>query len=167
MAYQKLQAGKAWSVYPSDNTNIPDIGVGGATGTTTTGSATQLIDASRTGEDPDNMVTLSFLLAGIKPGMIIVNTTDGTQTTVKSVVDGTTLNVENNIFTNTGKSYAIYGGAQEGAVLYIGGAGNIRVTTAGGDDVIFVGIQAGTFFPVQVVKVFNTSTTATSIMALW
>ena len=109
MAYQKLQAGKAWSVYPSDNTNIPDIGVGGASGTTTSGSATQLIDASRTGDDPDNMVTLSFLLAGIKPGMIIVNTTDGTQTTVKSVVNGTTLNVSNNIFTNTAKAYAIYG----------------------------------------------------------
>lgn len=168
MAYQKLQAGKAWSVYPSDNTDIPEVGVGGASGTTTSGSATQLIDASRTGDDPDNMVTLSFLLAGIKPGMIIVNTTDGTQTTVKSVVNGTTLNVRDNIFTSTSKTYAIYGGNQEGAVLYIGTAGNIRVTTVAGDDVTFVGINTGAFFPVQVVKVWATGgTTASNIIALW
>jgi len=29
MAYQKLQAGKAWSVNRSDNTNIPNISVEG------------------------------------------------------------------------------------------------------------------------------------------
>ena len=99
--------------------------------------------------------------------MIIVNTTDSTQTTVLKVVNDTTLLVKDNIFSASGKSYVIYGGVQEGAVLYIGGAGNIRVTTVGGDDVTFVGLQSGTFFPVQVVKVFSTSTTATNIMALW
>ena len=167
MAYQKLQAGRAWSVNPSDNTDIPNIGVNSPTGTTTTGSATQLIDANRVGTDPNNMATLDFLLAGIKPGMIIVNTTDSTQTTVVKVVNGTTLLVKDNVFTNTAKAYAIYGGTQEGAVLYIGASGNIRVTTIGGDDVTFVGLQTGTFFPVQVVKVWNTSTTAANIMALW
>lgn len=168
MAYQKLQAGKAWSVYPSDNTDIPDVGVGGATGTTTTGSATQLIDASRTGSDPDNMVTLGFIKAGIKAGMIAVNTTDGTQTTISRVVDETTLIVDQNIFASTAKAYAIYGGTQNGAVLYIGTAGNIRITTVAGDDVTFVGISAGSFFPVQVIKVWATGgTTASNIIALW
>tara|TARA_B100001093_G_scaffold383117_1_gene368695 strand:- start:89 stop:592 length:504 start_codon:yes stop_codon:yes gene_type:complete len=167
MAYQKLQAGKAWSVYPSDNTVIPNIGKGGPTGSTTTGSTTQLIDANRTGDNPDNMATLKFTLAGIKPGMVIVNTTDGTQTTVLSVVDDTTLNVANNIFSVSGKAYAIYGGTQEGAVLYIGGAGNLKVTTVAGDDVTFNGLQEGTFFPVNVIKVFSTGTSATNIIALW
>tara|TARA_B100000902_G_scaffold108276_2_gene109963 strand:- start:4471 stop:4974 length:504 start_codon:yes stop_codon:yes gene_type:complete len=167
MAYQKLQAGRAWSVNPSDNTDIPNTGLNSPTGTTTTGSATQLIDANRVGTDPSNMATLSFLLAGIKPGMIIVNTTDSTQTTVLSVVNATTLLVKDNVFAVTSKNYAIYGGAQDGAVLYVGASGNIRVTTAGGDDVTFVGVQTGTFFPVQVVKVWSTSTTATDIMALW
>jgi hypothetical protein len=167
MAYQKLQAGRAWSVNPSDNTDIPNIGVNSPTGTTTTGSATQLIDANRVGTNPSNMATLGFLLAGIKPGMIIVNTTDSTQTTVLNVVNDTTLLVKDNIFAASGKSYVIYGGTQEGAVLYIGASGNIRVTTIGGDDVTFVGLQTGTFFPVQVVKVWNTSTTAANIMALW
>tara|TARA_R100000781_G_scaffold7437_2_gene7187 strand:- start:263 stop:766 length:504 start_codon:yes stop_codon:yes gene_type:complete len=167
MAYQKLQAGKAYALYPSDNTVIPNTGLGGATGQTTTGSATQLIDAARVGTDPDDMVTLSFLEAGIKPGMIAVNTTDGTQTTINRVVDGTTLGVDQNIFAVTGKDYAIYGGTQEGAVLYIGTAGNIRVTTVAGDDVTFQGINTGTFFPVNVLKVWSTSTTASNIIALW
>jgi len=160
MAYQKLQAGKAWSVNPSDNTDIPNTGLDGVTGTTSTGSATELIDAARTGSDVGNLATLNFKQAGIQMGMIIVNITDSTQTTVKQVINGTTLLV-------TGKSYAIYGGNQEGAVLYIGTAGNIKVTTVAGDDVTFSGVLGGSFFPVNVVKVFSTGTTATNIIALW
>ncbi len=52
-------------------------------------------------------------------------------------------------------------------VLYIGGAGNVRVQTAGGDDVVFNNVLAGTFIPVQVTRVFATNTTATNILALW
>jgi|TARA_R110000823_G_scaffold261202_1_gene381915 hypothetical protein len=167
MAYQKLQAGKAWSVNPSDNTDIPNTGLDGVTGTTTTGSATQLIDAARTGTDVGNLATLNFLEAGIQMGMIIVNITDSTQTTVKQVVNGTTLTVDQNIFAVTGKSYAIYGGNQEGAVLYVGTAGNLRVTTVAGDDVIFMGINTGAFFPVHVRKVWATNNTASNIIALW
>ena len=100
-------------------------------------------------------------------GMIIVNITDSTQTTVKQVVNGTTLTVDQNIFAVTGKSYAIYGGNQEGAVLYVGTAGNLRVTTVAGDDVIFMGINTGAFFPVHVRKVWATNNTASNIIALW
>ena len=167
MAYQKLQAGKAWSVNTSDNTNIPNISLEGPSGTTTSGSATQLIDAGRTGIDPAVPATLDFRQAGIVPGMIAVNTTDGTQTVINSVVNATTLGVDNNIFTTTAKGYAIYGGSQDGSVLYIGGAGNIKVTTVAGDIVTFNGVLAGSFFPVNVLKVFSTGTTATNIIALW
>lgn len=167
MAYQKLQAGKAWAVNNSDNTDIPNTGLDGVTGTTTTGSATQLIDAGRTGSDIGNLATLSFLKAGIQMGMIIVNTTDGTQTTVKQVVNGTTILVAQNIFATTGKAYAIYGGTQDGAVLYIGTTGTLKVTTVAGDDVTFTGVLSGSFFPVQVRKVWSTGTTASNIIALW
>lgn len=54
-----------------------------------------------------------------------------------------------------------------GPVLYIGGAGNVRVLTEGGDDVIFYGVAAGQFLPVHVVRVFATGTSATNIVALW
>jgi len=167
MAYQKLQAGKAWAVNKSDNTDIPNTGLNGVTGTTTAGSATQLIDAGRTGTDIGNLATLNFLKAGIQIGMIIVNTTDGTQTTVKQVVNGTTILVAQNIFATTAKAYAIYGGTQDGAVLYIGTTGTLKVTTVAGDDVTFTGIVSGSFFPVQVRKVWSTGTSASNIIALW
>jgi len=52
-------------------------------------------------------------------------------------------------------------------VLYVGGAGNVKVRTAGGNDVILYGVAAGTFIPIQVVRVFSTNTTAANILALW
>jgi hypothetical protein len=169
MAYQKLQAGKAWSVYPSDNTVVPNTSLVGPAGDTdaTGGANKYLIDGGRTGTDPDTFTTLKFSLCGIKPGMIVVNTTDGTQSEVIIVVNDTTIEVKDAIFAAQPKGYSIYGGVQEGAVLYIGAAGNLRVTTVAGDDVTFVGINTGAFFPVQVQKVWNTSTTAANIIALW
>lgn len=53
------------------------------------------------------------------------------------------------------------------AVLYVGVGGNLRVMTAGGDDVIFYNVQNGAFIPVNVVRVFATNTNATGIVALW
>ncbi len=156
MAYQKLQAGRAWSVNTSDNTDIPDIGTAGPTGTTTSGSATQLIDSNAT-----------FLTSGVKLNMIIVNTTDNTQAVVIGIENDTTLTVSANIFAASGKAYEIYGGHQEGAVLYIGTAGNLKVTTVAGDEVTFQGINTGAFFPVHVKKVWATGTSASNIIALW
>jgi len=59
------------------------------------------------------------------------------------------------------------GSGNNGCVLYVGGAGNLRVLTIGGDDVLFSNIQAGSFLPVQVKRVYSTNTTATGIVALW
>ena len=156
MAYQKLQAGRAWSVNNSDNTDIPDIGTAGPTGTTTSGSATQLIDSNAT-----------FLTSGVQLNMIIVNTTDNTQAVVIGIENDTTLTVSANIFAASAKAYEIYGGDQEGAVLYIGTAGNLKVTTVAGDEVTFQGINTGAFFPVHVKKVWATGTSASNIIALW
>lgn len=68
---------------------------------------------------------------------------------------------------NTAQIPSISGGKNNGCVLYIGGSGDIKVKTAGGDEVTFTGVQAGTFMPVNVVQVFATGTTATNILALW
>jgi len=62
---------------------------------------------------------------------------------------------------------SVSGGDNNGCVLYVGGAGNLKVKTVGGDEVTFVGINTGTFLPVQVVRVFSTGTSATNILALW
>lgn len=57
-------------------------------------------------------------------------------------------------------------GAVEACVLYIGTGGILRVLTAGGDDITFQNVPVG-FFPVQVIRVFASTTTANNIVALW
>jgi len=52
-------------------------------------------------------------------------------------------------------------------VIFVGVGGDLRVSTTGGDDVVFKNVPTGSFVPVQVVKVFATNTTATDIVALW
>ena len=59
------------------------------------------------------------------------------------------------------------GRGNNGCVLYVGTGGNLRVLTAGGDDVVFTGFPDGGFLPVNVVRVFLTNTTASNIVALW
>jgi hypothetical protein len=59
------------------------------------------------------------------------------------------------------------GTSNNGCLLYIGGAGDVKVTTVGGDQVTFSAVPAGTFMSTQVVKVWSTGTTATNILALW
>lgn len=58
-------------------------------------------------------------------------------------------------------------GQVEGCVLYVGTGGILRVLTAGGDDITFTSVPNGTFIPVQVVRVFDSTTTALNIVALW
>jgi hypothetical protein len=45
------------------------------------------------------------------------------------------------------------------SVIYVGAAGNVKVTTAQGSDVTFVGLQAGQVIPVQVIRVWSSGTT--------
>jgi len=53
------------------------------------------------------------------------------------------------------------------STIYVGGAGNVKVTTAQGDEVTFVGLLPGTTIPVQVKRVWATGTTATSLLAIY
>lgn len=52
-------------------------------------------------------------------------------------------------------------------LLYVGGAGDISVLTAGGQTVTFSAVPAGSFLPVVVLRVNATSTTATNILVLY
>jgi hypothetical protein len=51
--------------------------------------------------------------------------------------------------------------------LFVGGAGNIAVTMAGGQSVTFTGVTAGALLPIRVTRVLSTGTTATTITAIW
>lgn len=53
------------------------------------------------------------------------------------------------------------------SVVFVGGAGNVKVTTANGDDVTFSGVAAGMVLPVQVRRVWSTGTTATLLTAVY
>ena len=52
--------------------------------------------------------------------------------------------------------------------LWVGGAGNLRVNTPGGEtNVAINGVPAGTLVPLAVSRVLSTNTTATNIVALY
>jgi hypothetical protein len=174
MAYQKLQAGRAIDVIPSDAVPIPNPAAEAAVGTTTADgrASDQLIDANAT-----------FLDDNIKVGDIVYSSV-GVAATVSVVNNDTTITVTN-ISTpgsafNTGVTYAIYSqvdSPQNGCCLYVGDVTGgtdleVRPVANGGDHIlngkiIFKGVNAGQFIPVNVDKVYKTNTTAASIIALW
>lgn len=53
------------------------------------------------------------------------------------------------------------------SVIYVGGAGDVKVTTAQGDEVTFGGLAAGQVVPVQVIRVWSTGTTATGLLRIY
>jgi len=153
----KLQVSRSLAVIPSANTNIPMPNVI-VTSTATATTANKLVDTTK-----------NFTSLGIQVGDIVYNTTTSTAATVTNVDSATQLSLNANIMTST-NAYTLYlgtniAGSVEPCVLYVGTSGNIKVVTAGGDEVTFVGVSG--FFPVQVIRVLFTGTTATNIVALW
>lgn len=156
MASQKLQVGRALRVIPSDNANIPFPAL--------------VCSGENDGFDPNILIdtTVNFIALNVNTGDIIYNTTDNTAATIINVLDENTLELNADIYQSIGLTYFIYSGDQNnGCVLYIGGSGPVHVLTVGEDDVTFVGVNTGQFMPVQVLKVFASSTEATYITALW
>lgn len=49
--------------------------------------------------------------------------------------------------------------------LWVGGAGNVKLTTTGGSTVTYTAVPAGTYLRVRVQQVFATGTTATNMVA--
>ena len=155
MAYLKLQVSKGIAVSPSDSTPLPNPEFIMTTGTTTATTATKLVDSA------------ASFTTSVEVGNIVVNTTDNTMTNITAIDSATTLSVDDDIFTS-GETYTVYKQAETGgAILYVGGTGAIKLTTSSGSILTFSGLNAGTFVPVQTIKVFNTGTTATNIIALW
>ena len=160
----KLQVSRALNVLPSDATNIPMPNVIVQSQSTSIATPNKLIDSTK-----------NFSSSGVNPlnvqvGDIVYNTTSSLAATVTNVDSATQLSLNANIMTAT-NAYTLYSGTNtagsiEPCVLYVGGGGEITVTTAGGDVVNFVGIATGTFLPVQAIKVHPISS-ATNIVALW
>ncbi len=163
MGYQKLNGQSALAVYPSDNANIP--------------APSQIVSSAATGTTADKLVDSAkdFNALNVFAGDIVYNTADGTAATVVKVDSATTLSLNADIMASaetyviyTASSQKTYAPAGNGCLLYVGDAdGDLVCKTAAGQDVKFVGLKAGSFLPVQVVKVYATDTTLTNIMAIW
>jgi len=170
MAYQKLQVGLAAKVIPSDTIDIPLESSSKLSGTTAGATVSSKLVNTNAATEGGAFDTIQ----GLKPGAIVVNVTDGTIATVTAIDSATTLSLSADIISTAGKAYKIFldpkANHSEGCVLYIGGAGDLKVETVSGSEVEFIGVLAGTFLPVQVIKVFATGTTgtaATNLLALW
>jgi hypothetical protein len=53
------------------------------------------------------------------------------------------------------------------SIIFVGGAGTVKVTTAQGDDITFSGLQAGQVIPVQVIRVWAAGLTATNLVRIY
>ena len=163
MSVFKTTFTRALAVIPTDNANVP-FPAPVKSGTNTSAVANQLVDTAG-----------NFINAGVKTGDIVYNTTDGSAATVVSVTSATVIVLNADIFGASGKAYTIYQASSQttignqGCFLFVGGAGNVAVTTIGGDEVTFNAVPVGTVLPVQVLKVkaSGSGTTATLIKALW
>ena len=163
MSVFKTTFSRALAVIPTDNANVPFPAPVGS-GTNTSAVANQLVNTSG-----------NFINLNVKTGDIVYNTTDGTAATVVSVTSATVVVLNADIFGASGKAYTIYQASPQtsngnpGCFLYVGGAGNVKVTTICQDIVTFTAVPVGTVLPVQVVKVHSSGsgTTATLINALW
>lgn len=165
MSYEKTQGYVAQEVLTSDNANVPY-----------TTQATSGVNATTVANQLVASVATDFIVSGVKAGDIVYNTTSGKAATVQTVVSATVATLNADIFTSTSQDFIIYvanafdgnyQNAMNGCVLYVGSGGALKVTTITGDTVTFVGVVAGSFFPVQVRKVWENGTTAGSIIALW
>jgi hypothetical protein len=162
MAYQKLQVSRALQVIPSDTVNIPDPASEYISSTSTGASAGQLVDTS-----------VNFEEKGVKVGDIVYADLIGTPIAayVTELEDADNINVSTAI--PSGVDYKIYRATEfpnNGCVLYIGGAGDVKVMTAGADIVEFEASLAGTYMPVNILRVYatgHTTAAATKILALW
>lgn len=160
MQYLKSHYGRALNILPNDNVNIPNPGDAGISSTTTNDAvAYELIDST---------VTFTTNLTGAiiyRPGVGMA--------TVVRIVGPHTLRLSEDLLNDSGAPYIIYNpGPTEPCSIYIPASayGEIRVLTAGGDDITFNKVgdaNASMILPVQVIRVFADGTSLDQLIALW
>ena len=156
MAYQKLQVSQGLAVIPSDLVLIPNPAVQSLTGKADFTVIRTLTD-----------VGTKFLSDGISHDAIVYNITVPIAYVVTAVTDDLNLELAPSTVAGSGDDYVLYNAPTSGCVLYVGVAGDVKVKMAGGNDVVFKTVAAGSFLPINVIQVFETGTTATDIVALW
>ncbi len=160
------QPSSAIAVIPSDTINIPVPGII-TNGTNTSGVATTLTDA---GQDFTNATTNAngYNISG---GDIVISAA-GVISEIASVDSATQLTLLTAIAAGT---YDIYKGnyqilgESEGFTLFVGTGGPatvLRIQTVTGQDVSLLNVPDSSFIPIQVQRVWATTTTCSNIIAL-
>lgn len=160
MKFLKTHYGRAINVIPNDTVNIPNPAGLGMTGRADSSGTNELRDSSQP-------FTTNLL------GAIVVNTKDNTIANVIGFVSSNTLTLDADIFPAGDEDYAIYNSDNnQGCALYIksGTPVSLKVLTVGGDIIKFKSCgdaNASMILPVNVLRVFDTDTELTDIVALW
>jgi len=154
------------AVVPSDSINIPNPGLI-TSGTNTSGVATTLTDA---GQDFTNATT-NVSGYNISGGDVVISAA-GVISEIASVDSATQLTLLTAIAAVT---YDIYKGnyqilgESEGFTLFVGTGGPatvLRIQTLEGQDVSLLNVPDSSFIPIQVQRVWATTTTCSNIIAL-
>ncbi len=160
MKFLKTHYGRAINVIPSDTVNIPNPAGLGMTGLCYAVQGNKLVS-----ETP--VFTTNLL------GAIVVNTTTNAIANVIGFESATKLLLDADIFTTDGDGYAIYNSDNnQGCSIYIPAQepNDLEVLTVGGDIIQFEAcgdLNASTILPVNVLRVLNTGTKITDLIALW
>lgn len=162
MAYQRLQVTRALKVHATTTgIDIPDPDFAGISGSSATSATSKLTVAAAD----------TFTSETVQVGYIVENVSTGAYALVSAIDSGTQLSLSGNIFTAAGDTFQIYSQSTRGCILYVGGAGVLNVVTAAGDSVSYVGAPAGSFLPIQVIRVLSSlngvATDAADFIAHW
>tara|TARA_R100000951_G_scaffold84298_1_gene72035 strand:+ start:2567 stop:3088 length:522 start_codon:yes stop_codon:yes gene_type:complete len=172
--YQKLQVGRGITVIPDNVTKIYHPGGFVVTGTGQTDSGSPQQQLNKIIDSGASFTTT------LQVGDVIRNNEQPRQGIVTNIVSDTEADID--ITTGQSKltsssiqtfSYSVYRPSQApngGCILYIGtvtAGTDLRVLTAGGDDITLKGVIQGSYTPVQVIKVFKDDTDVSNIIALW
>tara|TARA_R100001440_G_scaffold68665_1_gene90271 strand:- start:257 stop:739 length:483 start_codon:yes stop_codon:yes gene_type:complete len=160
MPYQRLQVSRALKVHATTTgIDIPDPDFAGITGANATSTTNKLtVSAADT-----------FTASTVQTGFIVENVSSGNYARVTAIDSGTQLSLSGDIFSTAGETFQIYSQSTRGCILYIGGTGDLKVITAGGDEVTYKEVQKGTFLPIQVIRIVTLSGSglASDFIAHW
>jgi hypothetical protein len=149
----------ALNIFPSDSATIPSPAniLGGGSSDGATVAAFKLIDN-----------TVNFVKLGVQVGASVINFNAGLQSNVTAVAENE-LTLEEDIFTVVSQAYGVANNSViSGAdAIWTGTGGDINGVTKQGIDVFIPSVPANTILPISFLKIRNTATTASNIIALF
>lgn len=162
MQYLKTHYGRVSNIFPDDDVNLPNPANAGLSGLTAGDQSPFQLRDDTTSPAPFNINMIGNTV--ICGGKLAI---------VTGFIDDQTLAISKDISYTNGLAYTIYAPtSNDGFSIYIPAEniGNIDIITAGGDRIIFSGVgdqNSSMILPVQAVRVLETNTNISELIALW